>query len=186
MGLFTESEFKTLMLPVFEKDFLKKPNTIRVFGKVPVSDEAVIRYIALLYDQKSPIRIKVSDIFERKQECAEMAGLKDGTDEIFNLKDKKVIGYINAYIRNQSSKIWAILAANEEVLWQYQQELLNPITEWKTDKDKLQALEIKSKLMAECDAIIKRIDSYESKLFGDNLEKKDDVINFTPESIANI
>jgi hypothetical protein len=186
MGLFAESDFNSLMIPVFKKDFLKEASCIRVFGKIANSEEAVIRYIALLYDQKSPIRIKISDILERKQECAELAGLKDGEDTIFNLKDKKVIGYINAYIRNQSSKIWAILAANEEVLWQYQQELLNPITEWKTDKDKLQALEIKSKLMAECDAIIKRIESYETKLFGDNLDKKDDVINFTPESIANI
>jgi hypothetical protein len=186
MGLFTESDFKNLMVPVFEKDFLKKPATIRIFGKQPNSEEEIIRYIALLYDQRSPIRVKISDILERKQECAEIAGLKGDTEEIFNLSDKKVVGYVNAYIRSQSSKIWAILSANEEVLWQYQQELLNPIENFKDDKGKLQALEIKSKLMAECDAIIKRIESYESKLLGDNLDKKDDVINFTPESIANI
>lgn len=186
MGLFTESDFKNLMIPVFDKDFLKKPAVVRIFGKLPTSEEEIIRYISLLYDQRSPIRVKVSDIVERKHECAELAGIKSGQDEIFNLRDKKVIGYINAYIRAQSSKIWAILAANEEVLWQYQQELLNPIENFKDDKGKLQALEIKSKLMNECDSIIRRIESYEAKLFGDNLEKKDDIINFTPESIANI
>jgi hypothetical protein len=40
--------------------------------------------------------------------------------------------------------------------------------------------------MGECDAIIKRIEAYEEKLFGDNQLKKDKIINYTPESIANV
>lgn len=78
------------------------------------------------------------------------------------------------------------MTANEEVLWQYQQELLTPIRDFKNDKDKLQALEIKTKLMQECDAIIKRIDAYEEKIFGDNIDKKKEILNLTPESIANV
>jgi hypothetical protein len=57
---------------------------------------------------------------------------------------------------------------------------------FKNDKDKLSALEIKSKLMNECDAIIKRVEAYEDKLFGDLTDKKEEIINYTPESIANI
>jgi hypothetical protein len=71
-------------------------------------------------------------------------------------------------------------------LWQYQQELLTPIRDFKNDKDKLQALEIKTKLMQECDSIIKRIDAYEEKIFGDNTDKKKEILNLTPESIANV
>lgn len=78
------------------------------------------------------------------------------------------------------------MTANEEVLWQYQQELLTPIMNYKNDKDKLQALEIKTKLMQECDAIIKRIEAYEEKIFGDNVDKKKEILNLTPESIANV
>lgn len=78
------------------------------------------------------------------------------------------------------------MTANEEVLWQYQQELLTPIMNYKNDKDKLQALEIKTKLMQECDAIIKRIEAYEEKIFGDNIDKKKEILNLTPESIANV
>lgn len=78
------------------------------------------------------------------------------------------------------------MTANEEVLWQYQQELLTPIRDFKNDKDKLQALEIKTKLMQECDSIIKRIDAYEEKIFGDNTDKKKEILNLTPESIANV
>jgi hypothetical protein len=115
-----------------------------------------------------------------------MAGIKTDTADIFDLRDNNILVYINSYLRHQSSKVWSVLAANEEVLWQYQQELLTPIKDFKNDKDKLQALEIKTKLMQECDAIIKRIDAYEDKLFGDTKEKKSEILNLTPEAIANV
>ena len=188
MATFSISEFENLVLPINEKDLHKHPITTQIFGeKIPSDHAPMLRYIALLYDAKSPLRLKIPDIVERKEECAEIAELKNGEEVgIFDLSHDNILPYINSYLRYQSSKVWAILAANEEVLWQYQQELLTPIVNFKNDKDKLQALEIKSKLMAECDAIIKRIESYEDKIFGDNKQEKDKILNYTPESIANI
>lgn len=186
MASFTDEEFSRIAIPIGQKTLEKDPVVNQIFGKVSKDDIPLIEYVALLYDMKSPMRLKIPDIVERKEECAEMAGLKGDNSHIFDLSDDKLLGYINVYLKHQSSKIWAILAANEEVLWQYQQELLTPITNFKNDKDKLQALEIKSKLMGECDAIIKRVEAYEEKLFGDNQLKKDKIINYTPESIANV
>lgn len=186
MALFTQEELGKILLPLDDQNLDKNPAAAQIFGKFPKSDIPILRYVALMYDKNSPLRTKVANIEERKEECAEIAGIKTDKDKIFDLSHEKVVRYINIYLRYQSSKIWAILAANEDVLWQYQQELFKPITDFKNDKDKLQALEIKSKLMSECDAIIKRIEAYEEKLFGDNLEKKDEIINYTPESIANI
>jgi hypothetical protein len=186
MASFTDEEFSKIAISVGQKNLEKDPVVNQIFGKVSKDDIPLIEYVALLYDMKSPMRLKIPDIVERKEECAEMAGLKGDNTHIFDLSDDKLLGYINVYLKHQSSKIWAILAANEEVLWQYQQELLTPIVNFKNDKDKLQALEIKSKLMGECDAIIKRIEAYEEKLFGDNQLKKDKIINYTPESIANV
>ena len=188
MATFSLSEFENLTLPISEKELHKHPVTKQIFGsRVALSDTPILKYVALLYDIKSPLRLKIPDISLRKQECAEIAGVEESVREyIFDLSHDNILVYINSYLRHQSSKVWAILAANEEVLWQYQQELLKPIINVKNDKDKLQALDIKSKLMAECDAIIKRIDSYEDKIFGDNKEKKDVIRNITPESIANL
>jgi hypothetical protein len=186
MALFVEDDFKVLSINPFEKNFIKNKIVQQVFGRVSQSDEPILKYIILLYDSKSPMRLKIPLLSDRKIECAELAELKTGKEEIFDLRHDNIVGYINSYLRYQQSKIWSILAANEEVLWQYQSELLTPITQYKTDKDKLQALEIKSKLMAECDAIIKRIDSYEEKLFGDNTDKKDKILSMTPEMIANV
>ena len=187
MALFLDTDFDDLTLNVLDKNLNKNPLVKQIFGEgVSSMDLTIIRYIVLLYDVKSPLRLKIPDILNRKEECAEMVGLKSGREELFDLSHPKVLSYINQYLRYQSSKVWSVLMANEEVLWQYQNELLTPITQFKTDKDKLQALEIKSKLMAECDAIIKRIESYEEKLFGDNKEKKDQILNMTPEAIANV
>jgi hypothetical protein len=185
MATFSSSEFKEILIPIEGKDLHKDPLIVQIFGAVTISDIPLIKYVALLYDVKSPMRLKIPDVSLRKEECAEMAGIKD-VESIFDLSHEKILGYINTYLRFQSSKVWAVLAANEEVLWQYQQELLTPIVNFKNDKDKLQALEIKTKLMNECDAIIKRIEAYEDKLFGDNKQEKDKIINYTPESIANI
>lgn len=186
MAIFAESEYKNILLPINDKELHNNPLVIQIFGKVSLDDIPMIKYVSLLYDIKSPLRLKIPDISERKDECASMANIKDGKLDIFDLSNDKLLGYINVYLRYQSSKVWAVLTANEEVLWQYQQELLSPIKDFKNDKDKLQALEIKSKLMGECDAIIKRIESYEDKIFGDNKQEKDKILNYTPESIANI
>jgi hypothetical protein len=186
MALFNKEDFADLAIPIYDSNLAKNPIIKQVFGNPPASDIPILIYVALIYDQKSPLRLKISNIQERKEEAAEMAGIKKDTSDIFDLKDNSILAYINSYLRYQSSKVWSILAANEEVLWQYQGELLSPITAYKTDKDKLQALEIKSKLMAECDAIIKRIEAYEDKLFGDTKEKKSEILNLTPEAIANV
>jgi hypothetical protein len=186
MALFNKEDFSDLAIPIYDSNLVKNPIIKQVFGNPPSSDIPILIYVALIYDQKSPLRLKISNIQERKEEAAEMAGIKINTADIFDLRDNNILVYINSYLRHQSSKVWSVLAANEEVLWQYQQELLTPIKDFKNDKDKLQALEIKTKLMQECDAIIKRIDAYEDKLFGDTKEKKSEILNLTPEAIANV
>lgn len=186
MALFNESDFADCCIPVFAKELHKDKSVTQIFGKVSAEHTPLLRYISLMYDQKSPMRLKISDIQLRKEECYEMSELKGAKDQIFDLSYDNILVYINAYLKHQSSKIWAVMTANEEVLWQYQQELLTPIRDFKNDKDKLQALEIKTKLMQECDAIIKRIDAYEEKIFGDNTDKKKEILNLTPESIANV
>lgn len=185
MALFSDDEFKVLPINPFDKNFVDNPMVKQIFGKLNPFEEKVAKYIILLYESKSPLRQKITNLSERKKECAELVGLKQ-VDQIFDLSYPNIITHISSYMRHQQSKVWSVLVANEEVLWQYQSELLTPITTFKTDKDKLQALDMKSRLMVECDAIIKRIDSYEEKLFGDNLDKKEEIIAMTPESIANV
>lgn len=186
MALFIKSDFNKMALPVNEELTPKHETVKQIFGDIDKSLIPLVYYTAYMYDKNSPLRTKISSIEDRKEEAASLAGIKSGKDYIFSLEHPNIVNFINSYLKFQQSKIWAVLVANEEVLWQYQQELLTPIVNFKNDKDKLSALDIKSKLMNECDAVIKRIEAYEDKLFGDATDKKDEILNYTPESIANI
>lgn len=187
MALISEKEFDNLCIPIFDKDLILNEKAKQIFGsKLNKNNIALVKYIVLMYDQKSPYRSKITDLKERKAECRERSGLETDPDEEISREGSVMVSWISSFLRFQNSKVWAALIANEEVLWQYQQELLLPITIYKDDKSKLQALEIKSKLMQECDSILKRIDAYEEKIFGINFEYKKEILGTSPESIAGI
>jgi len=195
-----KKSFAGLCVPIYgEEDILNKFDKIvkKIFPKLyevkRVDLEALIKYVIYMYDINSPMRKFFSDIGERKKECAALAGYTLEKDynklqKMFDFTDKHITDLVTNYLKYQNNKSWAILQSNEEVLWQYHHELLNPITNFKQDKEKLQALEIKSKLMNECDAIIKRIEMYEDKIFGgdQNLVSKIQAVPTSPESIAYV
>ena len=188
MAVISEKEFESLSIPISKTADLEKNEIVsQVFGRLATkSNVPLIKYIVLMYDQKSPLRTKIVELRERKLEAKHRSGLSFDPDELISDKGSGMTTLINSFLRFQHSKVWAALVANEEVLWQYQKELLLPITEFKDDKMKLQALEIKSKLMQECDAILKRVESYEEKIFGGNIEYKKEILGTSPESIAGI
>ena len=191
--VFNDNDFKNLCVPIHnEEDVLEnnKPLFKSMFGGLHkhrrVALEKMIKYIIYMYDIKSPMRQLFADVDERKKESAGLAGYdldKDSVrlERIFNFDDRDISQMVTSFLKYQNNKSWAILQSNEEVLWQYHQELLKPITNFKQDKEKLQALDIKSKLMNECDAIIKRIESYEEKIYGQD-KKLMQSIQSTPTS----
>ena len=101
--------------------------------------DLLVKYVVYMYDKKSPMRRYYSDIDQRKTECAILAGYdtdenNTALEKIFNFTDEVAKYLVTEYIKYINDKIWAVLQGNEEVLWQYNQELLNPITDFKTDK----------------------------------------------------
>jgi len=157
--------------------------------------EKIVKYILYMYDLRSPMRRQISEIKQRKQECAILAGFelekgrdKAEVDRLFNFEDEQAFDFVLNFLRYQNNKTWAVLVSNEEVLFQYQEELLKPVTNYKTDKDKLSAHDLKSKLMAESDKILERIELYEEKIYGTDKDLLNKVRQapITPEQIANV
>lgn len=195
-----KKSFANLCIPVYgEKDILNKYDKLikKVFPGLykirRVDMDSLICYIVFMYDINSPMRKFFSDIDERKKECAVLAGYDLQADKarvgrLFDFTDKNITEMTTSFLKYQNNKAWAVLQSNEEVLWQYHHELLSPIINFKQDKEKLQALEIKSKLMNECDAIIKRIEMYEDKIFGGDQRLIAQVNSSptSPESIAYV
>ena len=198
MAIFTKETFEDLFINVYEQKNIIKKNLDKItdaFGLVVdirPDIEKLLKYIIYMYDKNTPMRELYQELQERKVECALLSGYSEKKDkttleELYNLTDKRACELISSFLKYQNHKSWALLVSNEEVLWQYQQELLNPITDFRQDKEKLQALEIKSKLMNECDSIIKRIEGYEEKIYGDDKKLKDAMKNVTsPENIAYV
>ena len=198
MAIFTNETFEDLFINVYEQKNIIKKNLEKItdaFGLVVdirPDIEKLLKYIIYMYDKNTPMRELYQELQERKIECALLSGYSEKKDktileELYNLTDKRACELISSFLKYQNHKSWALLVSNEEVLWQYQQELLNPITDFRQDKEKLQALEIKSKLMNECDSIIKRIEGYEEKIYGDDKKLKDAMKNVTsPENIAYV
>lgn len=198
MAIFNKENFNRLYIDIYEKKNIIKSNLGKVTDAFGLVDddrndiESLIKYIIYMYDKNSPMREMYQELEERKLECAMLSGYKELKDkkilkELFNLTDKRACFLISSFLKFQNHKTWAMLVSNEEVLWQYQQELLSPITDFRQDKEKLQALDIKSKLMNECDSMIKRIEGYEDKIYGDDDKLRNAIKNITsPENIAYV
>jgi hypothetical protein len=196
MELFDKEEFSAMAFNVFsvkpEKDLLehfKKMNLLKSFSlyKGAMANE-VIRYVLYMYDKNSPLREMFPDLKKRKSEAALLAGLSGGArmKKVFDMKDEGVLDMIDEFVRHQNNRIWALIVSNEETFYEYQSSLIRNVTADK-DMDTLKALQIKSKLMDDCDTINARLEAYYRKLYGDNEELLAIVSKrqrITPEMIA--
>lgn len=177
------------------EDHREKLNEIMggVWKKRSASVEKGIKYILYMYDIGSPMRRQYSNMTQRKEECAVLAGFKldrqkDANDakKLYNFEDDIYTNFVVEFLKHQHNKTWSLLVSNEEVLYQIQAELMKPVTLSRGDKETLQGYEVKDKLMERCDSIIKRIEAYEDKIFGQDklLLEKVKSSPITPEQIA--
>ena len=160
-------------------------------------DDRMIRYILLMYDQNSPLRHHYPDLFKRKQFAADLAGYdldKEDVVAIYEFRVKVEDGYepyeelINLtmkYLKYQNNMVWQMIVSNEQAFSEYSRRVMMPVDGAK-DKDILQAVEIKTKIMQSMDDIFQRLQKYNRELTGGD-DKLEDVVvrkRLTPESLA--
>lgn len=160
-------------------------------------DDRMIRYILLMYDQHSPLRHHYPDLFKRKQFAADLAGYdldKEDVVSVYEFRIKVEDGYepyeelielIMKYLKYQNNMVWQMIVSNEQAFYEYNRRVMMPVDGAK-DKDILQAVEIKTKIMAAMDDIFQRLQKYKRELTGGD-EKLEDVVvkkRLTPESLA--
>ena len=198
--IFSKELFDKMIINPFGEDFKmddyrEKLNEIMggVWKKRSASLEKAVKYILYMYDIGSPMRRQYSNMEQRKEECAVLAGFKlerekdrNDAQKLYEFKDDIYTDFVVNFLKYQHNKTWALLVSNEEVLFQIQSELMKPVTNSKGDKETLQGYEVKDKLMERCDSIIKRIEAYEDKIFGQDklLLEKVKSAPITPEQIA--
>jgi hypothetical protein len=149
-----------------------------------------IKYICYMYDQMSPMKKHFPDLAQRKVECSLLSGLcqhKELEQAAIEFSSDLITHAIDEFLKYQNSRIWSMIVSNEEVFYEYQSKLLIK-TEADHDKDMLQALQIKSKIMSDMDTINQRLDSYYDRMYqGDGeLMEQVQIKNISPEEIADL
>jgi len=197
--IYQVSEFKSMSFNVFgvkhSVDLLKefpKMSLIKGFVEYSGADRnKVIRYVCYMYDKNSPIKDYHQDLAVRKAECARLSGFSSGDkgilEEVYDMKNEGVLAMINDFLIFQNERVWTMYVSNEQTFYEYQKKLLRNV-EGDRDKDILQALQIKSRLMTDMDEINNRLESYLRILTGDDTQMARVIVKrrmITPESIED-
>jgi len=151
------------------------------FADCPHSDRnQLIRYIALMYDKKSPLVIANRNPETKHIEAVKLSKLQRVGDFSEDIMDMLI-----EFLKDQNDLTWAMIVANEGTFWEYHRMIAQPIESFDGDKDRLSATSLKTKLLNDCDEIAGRLESYYLKVFQDQkiVEKAKSRL-LTPESFA--
>lgn len=181
--------------------------------KRPDKDK-LIKYIVFLYSKESPLVRNYKDVGVRMREAAKLAGYDLGIDatlldKLYRFEigmteapedwDYEEDGYFNSeelpedlefvtmvidYLRHQNDLVWAMIVSNEQTFYEYQEALVQSVNLFKNDKDKLSAIQVKTKLMEDSDAIAERLEKYYKKVFTEDEIVKRVKQVYTPEMMA--
>lgn len=150
------------------------------------------KYVVLVYDPDSPFRIKYPNLDKRKLEVAVWVGydLKEDADrleDIMSLRSAIVAEMVYEFLLTlpKNNKLWMLIISNEETFYEFQRALQSGVEFTKDDRDKLQTISIKDKLLDSSETILARLDALYKKMFEepeivDKAQKK----RITPENMA--
>jgi hypothetical protein len=193
--IFNKEDFDKMIFNPFKvKRPLKKAfPKMKMFKSFELADDQMIAYVLYMYDQNTPLKEQFPDLKIRKEQAAILSGYSLTKDDkflhdLFFFVSEKLVQMVDEFLRKQNNRIWSMIVSNEQTFFEYQTKLLSPV-EGDRDKDILQALQIKSKIMDDLNTINDRLDSYYMKLYGEDQEllkviKADK--RLTPEFIANL
>ena len=193
--LYTKDDFKSLRFnPMCEGKILEiYPDLYEIISQEMVGDkniDCLLRFTIMLNDPQSIVFLSEKNVERRKDMAAELAGLPDDLqfrDEVFTYMNKTAFGLTVNYLKRfAKSKEFAALVTMEQIYWEEIRLLNMPIIADSPDKDALAALEKKSKIKAELDQDLNRIDAYYKKFVGEdeNLIKKRE--RMTPENVRQL
>jgi len=193
--IFNKEDFNKMIFNPFsiKGSIKKKYPKLKMFKTFDSANDSMIKYVLYMYDQNTPLKEQFPELKIRKEQAAVLSGfnlIKDNEklhDVFFFLSDQ-LVDMVDEFLRKQNNRIWSMIVSNEQTFFEYQTKLLSPV-EGDRDKDILQALQIKSKIMDDLNTINDRLDSYYMKLYGEDQEllkviKADK--RLTPEFIANV
>jgi len=150
------------------------------------------KYVVLTYDPDSPFRTKYPNLDKRKLEVAVYVGYDlvkdaDRLEEIMDFKSPIVADMVYEFLLTQpkNAKLWMLIISSEETFYEFQRALQSGIKYTPNDKDKLQTIAIKDKLLDSSENILSRLDTLYKKMFEETeIIEKAQRQRITPENMA--
>lgn len=158
---------------------------------VPV--DKLTRYIVALYDPKSPLIKGESNLIQRKEIAASIAGFdtdkeEDMLDIVYNCKYEHVVQMIQNYLRYfVKSMEWAMLVSYESAFWEFQSRIMQPIERGDRDKDLVSAVQSKTKLACDLQDLYHKYEAAKDAFYGNDtilIKAASKIKRFTPEGVA--
>lgn len=187
-----QTEFSKLEFnPTIKKPLTQAyPKLKQLVGEV---DDKMMRYVILMYDQNSPLRHHYPELHKRKEFAADLAGYDGDVVQLFEFKledgpYEELIELVMKYLKYQNNWVWSMIVSNENAFYEFNKRVMLPVDGTK-DKDILQAINIKTQVMAAQDDIVTRLKKYLRELSGEDEELQDVIIKrkrLRPEEIASV
>lgn len=179
--------------PVDKGLFKKSPELPKIMG---TDNEKMIRYVLLMYDQKSPLHREYPDIDQRKTQAASIAGIEENVDNYFTftvpgedgpMPFEELLNTVSKFTQYQNSRLWSLIVVNTEAFYEYQRRIMAQVG-GEVDKDALSAVTLKTKLLEAIDQIHRRLEKYYDELTGGDKKLEEAVTQkrWRPEAIANV
>lgn len=190
-----DKDFKKMKIPPFganaDYSILKDIPKLKDIDVPTVYKKKVINFVLLAYDPESPFVKRYQNVKKRILAVCDYTGLSSAKNEklynsIIGYNNQPIILAIDSYVKWLNSRLWSQIVANETAFYEYQGEVMETV-EGDSSKDKLAALNTKTKILEALDQISLRLDGYYSQLY-QNDERLENIVKtkmVTPESIAN-
>jgi hypothetical protein len=195
--MLTDSDYKNLCFDIGEAKAGTLPRSIPDMKVIESwwscnrnDKDKLIRYIIYMYDKSSPLVKRYNNLDRRKQEAAHLAGYTQDDPSLKTYKDfqdQEFSDMVVDFLIYQNNYTWTMLVSNEQTFYEFQKTLLQESSMIRNDKDKINAIASKSKLMEESDKIVERINSYYKQVFvEDKLIETAKRVASSPEEMARI
>lgn len=137
-----------------------------------------IKFILFVYDKDSPFIDKFLSLSKRKAAVIEHIGANE-----INQDEEVFITAVWALLKSQKDSTWTLIVTNETVFDEYSRLILAPLESLK-EKEKLQSLELKSKLMSAMEEISDRLKRLWNEFSTGDDVLVDSIRRITPEKMA--
>lgn len=132
-----------------------------------MTDRKTLKYIQHLYSKDSDLN-KIASLDERKKEACKRAGLDwEKSQDIVNLKDKKINKEIFDFLSSENPNEYVMLVSDQQLFWEMQHIKMEPL-DIKEDIDPestLKAINLKNTISAKSEELLERINRTFEKIY---------------------